>query len=236
MQAVILAAGLGSRIREFHDLPKGFICVGEDPIILESIHKLKQQNIDDILIVTGYRSNFYESLAKETVGVSTIYNSKYDCSGSLYSLYCAKDWVKEDFLLLESDLLYEARALQTLCYAHQSTAILLSGMTNSDDEVYVQANQDQLVNMSKRREILDQNSIAGEFVGINKLSLSDYQQLIVLLENDLALLMSGHYEEQGLVALARERLVYCLKISDLLWCEIDNLFHLQRAKEMYEKI
>lgn len=236
MQAVILAAGLGSRIREYHALPKGFICVGKEPIIVESIAKLKRQGITDILLVTGYRSECYESLAKTDASISTVHNPEYQNSGSLYSLYCAKDWVNDDFLLLESDLLYEERALSVLCKGQHETEILLSGPTDSGDEVYVQADAQQLVNMSKQVDSLNKDQIYGEFVGINKLSFQDYQQLIALLDDDSSLLMSGHYEEQGLVALAKQKSVYCLKIPDLLWCEIDNTDHLKKAQEKYSEL
>jgi len=215
MQAVILAAGLGSRIRGYHDLPKGFIRVGEDPIIIESINTLKQYGINDILIVTGYRSDFYENLAEDVSGITTVFNSDYNHSGSLYSLYCAKDWAKEDFLLLESDLLYEARAVDIILKAEQPTVILLSGPTQSSDEIYVEADHHRLVNMSKKIDILNANHVFGEFVGINKLSLQDFQQLISIVENDTTLLNSGHYEEHGLVALTKQRSVYCLKVPDL---------------------
>lgn len=236
MQAVILAAGLGSRLRDYHDLPKGFICIGKEPIIVESINKLKRQGINDILIVTGYRSEFYEALAKEDSSLSTVHNSDYHNSGSLYSLYCAKEWVKEDFLLLESDLIYEERALSEICNDTHSSTILLSGPTQSEDEVYVQADNQQLVNMSKQIDSLNQDKIYGEFVGINKLSFQDYQRLVDVFDNDKPLLMSGHYEEDGLVTLTKQQPVYCLKIPDLLWCEIDNVLHLNMAKEMYSQL
>ncbi len=236
MQAVILAAGMGVRIRNHHTLPKGFIRLDKNPIIIESLQKLKQQDIKDILIVTGYGSEHYENLAKNDHSITTRFNEKYSDSGSLYSLYCARDWIKDDFLLLESDLVFEDRAIHAICHTLHSNSILLSGPTQSEDEVYVEANNQHLLNMSKQIGTLNQNQILGEFVGINKLCLKDYQQLIRLLDKNPALLHSGHYEEDGLVELSKHSPIYCLKIPDLLWCEIDNLFHLQRAKRLYEKI
>ena len=236
MQAVILAAGMGVRIRDHHTLPKGFIRLGDNPIIVESLQKLKQQAIKDILIVTGYGAEHYENLAKEDDTITTRFNERYSDRGSLYSLYCARDWIKEDFLLLESDLVFEDRAIHAICHTPHANSIVLSGLTQSEDEVYVECNNQHLVNMSKQISALNQDQILGEFVGINKLCLQNYQQLISLLDNNPTLLHSGHYEENGLVELSKQSPIYCLKISDLLWCEIDNFFHLQRAKRLYEKI
>ena len=236
MQAVILAAGMGVRIRDHHELPKGFIAISETPIIIESLGKLKQHGINDILIVTGHHSKHYDELAENDNRITTLFNEKFSDSGSLYSLYCARDWIKDDFLLLESDLIYETRAIATIYDTPHNNAILLSGRTQSGDEVYVEANNQQLKNMSKQMDKLNQAQVLGEFVGINKLSLQDYQRLIQLLDNDPHLLHSGNYEEDGLVELSKHAPIYCLKMSDLLWCEIDNLDHLQRAKQLYERI
>ena len=192
MQAVILAAGSGSRIREHHTLPKGFLTLGNEPIIIESINKLKQHGIADILVVTGYRSDDYKSLLKNIPQVSTLKNPHATSRGSLYSLYCAKDWIYEDCLILESDLLYDARAIEIICKAEQPTVVLVSGTTHSGDEVYVETNANLLINMSKQIDTLNKEHILGEFVGINKISLTDYRKLVALLKDNSSLLHTGY--------------------------------------------
>lgn len=236
MQAVILAAGQGSRIRDMHTLPKGFICLGDQPIIQESIQTLKSFGVSDILIVTGYAADHYDALAENDSALTTQFNPYFERYGSLYSLYCAKDWVKNDFLVLESDIIYESNAIETIINdAHQNT-ILLSGNTHSGDEVYVQAQEKKLIRMSKQKNQLATDQIVGEFVGINKLSLRDFRQLMHQLEQHPQQLQSGHYEEQGLVAMAAFTEIHCLKIADLLWCEIDNRSQFENAKKLHEKI
>lgn len=234
MQAVILAAGMGSRIRDIHTLPKGFISIGDQTIIEASIEKLKDRGIQSILIVTGFSAQHYESLA-ETRKLSTFFNAHYHDYGSLYSLYCAQEWIQEDFLLLESDIFYEARALDKIIQDENATSILISGETQSGDEVYVQAQGNKLIKMSKQKNTLEIQDIAGEFVGINKIALRDFQYLINKLESNPMVLQSGYYEEDGLVMLAKDREITCIKIPDLLWGEIDNSAHLQRAKKIYEQ-
>ncbi len=235
MQAVILAAGLGSRIRDFHALPKGFIRIGDQPIIQESIRKLNQYGVNDILIVTGYAANHYDAFAKDKK-MTTCFNPHYHCYGSLFSLYCARDWIKNDFLVLESDIIYESSAIDSVLNDPHRTIILLSGTTQSGDEVYVEAKNKNLIRMSKQKDQLNEDHIYGEFVGINKLSFKGYQQLIQHLEKNTELLQKGHYEEQGIVAMTAFTDVFCLKKSDLLWCEIDHYLQFEKAKKVYEKI
>lgn len=231
-QAVILAAGMGSRIRDTHILPKGFIQLGSITLIEESIKKLHNQGIEQILIVTGFSAQYYETLAK-SLRFSIVFNPYYHCYGSLYSLYCAKQWVGDDFLLLESDIFYEERALEKIMQDSNPTSIIISGETQSGDEVYVQTQENKLFQMSKQKNKLTQEDVAGEFVGINKIALRDFQYLINQLESNPIVLQSGNYEEDGLVMLAQDRTMTCLKIPDLLWGEIDNNAQFERAKKIY---
>lgn len=236
MQAVILAAGMGTRIREHFLLPKGFITLGKKPIVVESIEKLKRCGINNILIVTGHLSPHYEQLSENDPHITTQLNKHFQQHGSLYSLYCAREKITDDFLLLESDIIYEKRALKEMLQDAHPNSILISGRTYSEDEVYVEAHDKQLINMGKQINKLNQNNIAGEFVGINKVSLDSYHALMTFFEKNESLLQTGHYEETGLVALSQINPVHCLKIDNLLWSEIDNVFHLQRAKGIYQEI
>lgn len=236
MKAVILAAGMGKRLRDQHTLPKGFITLGEKTIIEESIEKLQNCGIKHILLVTGYADQHYEQLLKKYSSLTTVKNTIFQQSGSLYSLYCAKDWIDDDFLLLESDLVYDQQALLELINHENKNIILLSGYTKSSDEVYVEAIHDQLVNMSKNLNTLNNDQVIGEFVGINKLCLAAYRQLLDMVSLESELLNHGDYETQGLVALSKKIPLYCHKIEDLIWCEIDDAAHLQRARMIYDKL
>jgi 2-aminoethylphosphonate-pyruvate transaminase len=233
MKAVILAAGMGTRLREHHQLPKGFLVIDEKPIIQESIQILRMHGIQEILIVTGYGAEHYEQLTVYDKRITTVKNDIYAESGSLYSLYCARDWIDSDFLLLESDIVYEACAIPLLCAAPKDNVILVSGATHSNDEIYVEAQHRRLINMSKDKTQLISRDVLGEFVGINKISLNAYRQLINLIEPEQTILRSGNYEEDGLVRLAQQTPINCLLIQDLLWGEIDNIEHLTRVKQLY---
>lgn len=237
MKAIILAAGQGVRIRDHHVLPKGFIEVEGQTIIEQSIDILHQHGITQILLVTGYCQEHYVNLSKHIEGLDVVFNPHFADYASLYSLYCAKNWLDDDCLVLESDILYEARAIDALLTHPATNATLVSGATQSSDEIYVAANTDgQLLNMSKQRADIDDNQLLGEFVGISKLSFNAFQTLVTCLDSDAQQLQHGCYEEQGLVTLAQHCPLICHKMADLYWCEIDNLFHLERAKRLYPHI
>src|SRR6056297_2112986 len=142
--AVIMAAGRGTRLKSRgQQAPKGFLQLGRKPIIEESLQRLQAAGVERIVIVTGHLSEFYEELASRYKGlVETVHNPKYANSGSMYSLFQARMVLgAEPIFLLESDLIYEQRALSELQSDPRGSVILLSGLTNSNDEVWVETDK-----------------------------------------------------------------------------------------------
>lgn len=231
--AVILAAGRGTRLAgEVRDYPKGFLCVGEQPIVEESIHRLAAAGINDVLIVTGHCASHYEALARRQAGlVRTVHNPRYAESGSMYSLYCARESVGGPFLLLESDLVYEPRALQVLLDLPVADAILLSGPTGAGDEVYVEVEGGRLKAMSKRRAELGAPP-AGELVGISRISPVLYALMCRIAGRAFETSLRYDYETDCLVAAGRERDIACPVVPDLVWGEIDDPAHLARVRTL----
>jgi 2-aminoethylphosphonate-pyruvate transaminase len=230
--AVILAAGMGVRLNEIaKSIPKGFLQFGKQPIIEESIERLQHCGIKKIIIVTGHLSEFYERLKERYPQIVTVHNPQYAESGSLCSLYCARELVDSDFLLLESDIIYERRALETVLAFPKDNVILLSGQTNAGDEVYVKTSGETIVAMSKNKADLGDDQIAGELVGISKISQPLFQKMLQQAEQMFQTSLMVDYESDGLVAVAQFYPVYYTVITDLLWAEIDDKQHLLRAKE-----
>jgi choline kinase len=229
--AVILAAGLGSRIRPAHpDAPKGFIEIGGQAIIRRSIQLLLESGVQRVVIVCGHLAEHYEQLSKEFPKIQTIRNERYAESGSMHSLWCARGLVKGPFLLLESDLVYERRALVTLQDLERDNAILLSGMTNSGDEVYVEVKDGRVCRMSKQAQEL--NSIGGELVGISTIAEDEFEAMSRFSETwfrdkDLKL----EYERCINGIIENGFPVYYEKLDDLIWAEIDDADHLTRVRE-----
>jgi len=226
--AVILAAGLGSRIRSFtKDMPKGFIPIGEVPIIKQSIQKLLDSGIKRIIIGTGYKSEEYESLIHEFPEIVCWRNEHYATTGSMFTLNNLKHLVTEDFLLLESDLLYDRSGLDALMEDPTENLILASGRTGSKDEVFIEADTEgKLLAMSKNEEEL--NFVFGELTGITKISLSAFEKMNRYTKAAFEQNRMLDYE-YTLVAISSEIPVRVLKLEDFAWCEIDDEAHLQRA-------
>jgi 2-aminoethylphosphonate-pyruvate transaminase len=234
--AVILAAGLGSRLKHHTEAqPKGFLEVDGLSLIERSISNLVRAGITEIIIGTGYRSEHFDAL-KQKYPILTFRNADYSTTGSMYTLYVLRHLIKGPFLLLESDLLYEPVALNYLQEDAAEDLILASGATDSGDEVFIQASSEGLLQqMSKDRTVL--KHISGELVGISKLSLKTLEKMASFSETHFK---TGHrmlnYED-ALVGVAVDHPIHIKIKEDLVWCEIDDESHLNRALSLiYPKI
>lgn len=230
--AIILAAGMGIRLGARGELmPKGCLRLGEKSIVEESLLRLLAVGIERIVIVTGHLAEQYERLQdryRETVHL--VHNPRFAESGTMYSLYCARHCVDEAFLLLESDLVYERRAL-TVCLASPGdNVVLLGGFSNTSDECFVETRQGRLVGISKSRQGLGAE-VQGEMVGICRISRSLFRKMLDTAEQRFHTTRHSDYEMDGLVSAARDVPISCALVEDLVWCEIDDESHLVRARD-----
>jgi 2-aminoethylphosphonate-pyruvate transaminase len=232
--AAILAAGLGSRLKERTKLkPKGFLEIEGISLIERSLQKLVESGITHIIIGTGYLSEIYDEFASyfqkkhNNINIMCVRNPIFAETGSMYTLYLLKDVLKEDFLLLESDLLYDKEGLEVLIQDNTSDVILASGFTGSQDEVYIEFDNEQnLVNMSKKSAQLKR--LDAELVGISKVSYPTYLKMIAFAENLYKTNLQAHYEDV-FVGISQEKKLFVKKLEDYAWCEIDDEQHLNRA-------
>jgi choline kinase len=235
--SVIIGAGMGTRLEGHgHLRPKGFLEVGERAIIEESLDHLVAAGIERVVIVTGHQGHYYEDLAEHSNGlIETINNPDYATTGSMYSLYCARDLVDCDFLLLESDLIYEQLALDEILQQPEPDIVLMSSPTHSGDEVWIESPEGKLRTMSKN--VHEVGAVDGELVGICKISKTLFEAMCA----DAAAAFDSSpgycYETDCLVSVGKNYPIHCHRVDHLIWSEIDNATHLRRARDLvYPKL
>ncbi len=222
---------MGTRIRDRSEgRPKGFLTIEGKPLIEHSIEKLLEAGIETIYIGTGYQKAAYESLSSQYPQIKCIENPEYRASGSLFTLYQLEPYLKEDFLLLESDLLYEKKAITLLLENKRPDVILASELTDSGDEVFIEVDKNNnLTMMSKKIDEL--NSVYAELVGISKLSLSTFKILCKKASTLFQTSKNVHYED-GLVHITKDVSLFVQSVSNLVWCEVDDEEHWKRAVDL----
>ena len=229
-QAIIMAGGLGSRLgQRTKNMPKGFLEIDGSPIVEQSIKKLISVGVEEIIIGTGFHKEYYEKLA-EKYPIVLAHNPDYANTGSMRTLSACAPFVRDNFLLLESDLLYDSIGLNVLINEIHDNVILSSGKTGSGDEVYLQVDDsNNLVKYSKKEEDLD--SIYSELVGISKLTKKTLDKMVQYMESHLTDIPNMEYESAMSEISSSGNPIYVHKIEYYTWCEIDNEDHLKRAIE-----
>lgn len=107
MRAIILAAGLGTRLRPMTDnTPKALIKVKDKPLVEYQIEYLKEKGIDEIIIVVGYLHEQFDYL-KEKYGVKLVFNEKYAEYNNFYSLYLVKDYLEDSYVIDADNYLFK---------------------------------------------------------------------------------------------------------------------------------
>ncbi|WP_449389870.1 sugar phosphate nucleotidyltransferase [Clostridium sp. ETTB3] len=103
MRAILLAAGMGTRLRPLTlETPKPLIKINGESIIERQIKYLKEIGINEIIVVTGYLKEKFNFL-KDKYGVKIIQNDKYDVYNNIYTMYLVKDFL-EDSYVIEGDI------------------------------------------------------------------------------------------------------------------------------------
>ena len=119
MQAIILAAGMGRRLKELtSNNTKCMLSINGSSLIERMLNALDPQDLKRIIIVTGYQAenlmSYVDSL-KISTPIEYIENREYERTNNIYSLYLASEQLAEDdTLLLESDLIFEPAMIDDL--------------------------------------------------------------------------------------------------------------------------
>ena len=131
-----MAAGKGTRFGSMTETkPKGFIEFKGIPMIERSVENLISAGIKRIIIGTGYHHEWYESLADKYPQIQTVFSPRFAETNSMETLSRCKDAIGEDdFLLLESDIVYEKKAITSLLGDSHSDIMLVTPVTKFQDQ------------------------------------------------------------------------------------------------------
>lgn len=229
--AVIMAAGMGTRFGNMtEERPKGFVEAGGKAMVIRSIETLISCGIERIIIGTGYLREAYEALATHYPQIECCFSPRYAETNSMYTLYNCRACIgHDDFLLLESDLVFEQRAITALMQCEHPDVMLITPVTKFQDQYYVACDDNgMLTNCSVNKEEL---TAKGELVGIHKLSHTFYRAMC----DDYAAKVEQQpklgYEYELLDMSQHHMPVYVLCEQGLKWYEIDDVNDLKFAEE-----
>lgn len=99
MRAIILAAGLGTRLRPLTlTTPKALTVVNGKPMLETQVEYLQEIGIEEIIVVTGYLAEKFDYL-REKYGVTLIHNDKYDVYNNIYTMYLVREYLQDVYVI-----------------------------------------------------------------------------------------------------------------------------------------
>lgn len=152
MKALILAAGLGTRLAPItDDRPKSLVPVNGQPILLKQIENLLENGITDITVVSGYKGDM---LKKTVLGIypdiKIIHSVDYATTNNMYSAYLAKEAMSgEAFLMMNADVFYDASVVTALLRDESPNAIVTEMGRYIEESMKVVEENGRIVKISK---------------------------------------------------------------------------------------
>lgn len=238
MTAIILAAGMASRLRPLtNNTPKCLLTIGERSLLQRSIDALISNGIREIVIVTGYLHNQIEGFVKQQypdVNISFIHNEVYDSTNNIYSLWLARPKAEgKDILLLDSDLLYDPEIITRILSTMAENVLTLIRHDLGEEEMKVVTDGGTSGIIKEISKTCSPSDAIGESLGIEKMGSS----YTAALYKELEPMMNQEHLENVFYEKAFERLIpkghtfKVLDVTDLFSCELDTVEDFQNAKE-----
>ena len=243
MDAIILAAGMGKRLKGLtKDKTKCMVEVNEITLIERMLTKLDNLNLDKIILVVGYKANmlmdFISTLDIKT-NIEYVFNEIYDKTNNIYSLFLAKNYLEEsDCLILESDLIFDDGILERLINDERPNLAVVAKFDSWMDGTVVTIDKnDNIMNfLSKDQFSFDRVTEYYKTVNIYKFSNEFSKHFYIpFLEAYTKALGLNEYYEQVLKVISNftESNLKVMKLTDEKWYEIDDIQDLNIAESIF---
>lgn len=247
MKAIIIAAGLGNRLMPWtNEKPKCMLQIGDKTIMQRQLEVLRQCDIDDIVVVRGYR--------KEMInypGIKYYENTDYENNNILRSLFYAENEMGDGFIFSYSDIIFEQGILEKLLRSKADISLVVDvdWISHYKGRLLHPIGEAELVEVENGeitkigKKICPPNRAHGEFIGLAKLSKTGAELLrsnyhrVVAEHQGRAFQQAASVEKAYLTDMIQElvNLGYEIDSVDIEggWVEIDTPEDLERAKKLH---
>lgn len=233
MKALILAAGLGSRLAPLTDnCPKSLVPVNGKPILYKQIDNLYENGVTDITVVSGYMGEVLkEAVRNRYPDVKLIHSADYAVTNNMYSAYLAMEkMLDSDFLMMNADVFFDSSVITALLRFEHPNAIVVDIDTYYEESMKVTEKEGRIVEISKK---ISKNNALGASIDVYRFSKEGGQAFFSKCTN--------YIENQGEKNLWSE-----VALNDILseiefkacpiqgrWLEIDNHEDLAAAEVLF---
>lgn len=243
MQAIILAAGMGKRLKELtNNNTKCMVKVNGVSMIDRMLHQIEKKEVSRIIIVVGYEGKKlqeYISSLDITIPIIYVNNDIYNITNNIYSLALAKDYLcEDDTLLFESDLIFEDSVIDELLYDPRKTLALVDKYESWMDGTCVKLAEDDTIEAFipgkkfKFEDAKDYYKTVNIYKFSKEFSINKYVPFLDAYQKALG---RNEYYEQVLkvITMLDDPEIKAKRLSGQLWYEIDDVQDLNIAESMF---
>jgi len=245
MQALILAAGMGKRLKDLtKDSAKCMVKVNGRTLIERMLLHLDRLKLNEIIVVVGYKGKELKSYIK-SLGIKTsitfITNDIYSETNNIYSLYLARDYlIKDDTLLLESDLIFDDGVLKKIISNPYPNLALVAKYENWMDGTVVTIDNDNNITSFVEKKEFDYNHIESYYKTVNIYKFSRQFSKVYYVPFLKAYIDSkgtNEYYEQVLkvLRLIEKAPIKAEILENEAWYEIDDIQDLDIAESIFSE-
>jgi L-glutamine-phosphate cytidylyltransferase len=227
MQAVILAAGMGSRLKALTGgKAKALLDVGGRSLILHQLEALADHGVGPVLVVIGYQAEEVQMEIGDRA--ETLVNERYAETNSLYSLWLARKWIKGAFVLLNCDLFFDPQILAQVLEDSGNVLAYDSTSSRGREQTKVAIKERRVVDLGKD---LPASSARGESLGLLKFDDEGAKAMVQAADA----LVRGERQETAWVIEATRTVcsqvpIYGVNVAGQAWSEIDFPYDLDVAR------
>ncbi len=243
MQAVILAAGMGKRLKNLtKNNTKCMVRVNGITLIERMLRQIDAQHLSRIIIVVGYEgAKLIDYIATLDVQTSIMFvnNPIYDKTNNIYSLALAKDWlIKDDTILFESDLIFEDDVLNTLLSDPRENLALVDKYESWMDGTCVKLGVDDSIESFIPGKKFQFKELKEYYKTVNLYKFSkEFSQkyYVPFLDAYQSALGENEYYEQVLrvITMLDEPVIKAKRLNGQKWYEIDDIQDLDIAESIF---
>lgn len=236
MKALILNSGLGRRMGNLtSNIPKCLVKISATETILSRQLKLiAAAGIDEIIITTGYCEQVlidYCNSLSYPIKITYVNNPLYTETNYIYSIYCARDYLDDDILLMHGDIVFESAVLDELLECKMSCMKVSSTSKISNKDFKVAICSGKIVKIGTD---LFENVVEAQ--ALYKLNRTDWTKW---LENIANFCQKGNiqcYAEDAFNEIYDQCKIYAIDVKDKICMEIDNDDDLKIVKEKIAEV
>lgn len=239
MKAIIMAGGQAVRLRPItNDTPKCLLKIGDQTIIDFQIATLKKNNINDVVMITGFCADLLEKYVSERhsdIHFTFVRNKDFQTTRPAYGLWLAREHLKgEPVIYLNADLLCESSIFDEVIQSGKTITAIQKIEWNEEAVNVILHTNGEVLEIGKH---INKDTNHGEFLGIIKMSEGFCEELVKVLEEFESASDRNRFAVDavnGVIIRGKEKL-YSLDVTDRVAIEVDTLADYEAGQKIWKE-